>query len=167
MDCVGLYRSERAGQYLRWFALLAPMLYCDAIVDALNKGLGQQKICVRFNILTSALDVIFLFLLLPRYGMRGYFLSFLVTHAINAALSLWLLLKSTGMRLRPRMALMACASFLFAVFAAKAMPWQLGKPVIFLLAALIALYVSEVLRAEDRRWLLSLVRLEKNSEKNK
>ena len=94
--CLWLYDSREAGQYLRLYALLIPMLYCDAITDAMTKGLGQQKMCVRYNILTSALDVIFLYVLLPKYGMMGYFASFFVTHLINFILSLRQLLKITG-----------------------------------------------------------------------
>ena len=67
--CQTLYRNSEAGRFLRLYSLLIPMLYCDAITDAMTKGLGQQKICVRYNILTSGLDVIFLWILLPQYGM--------------------------------------------------------------------------------------------------
>ena len=74
--CLRLYGSIEAAGFLRLYSLLVPMLYCDAITDAMTKGLGQQTACVRYNILTSTLDVIFLFLLLPRYGMMGYFVSF-------------------------------------------------------------------------------------------
>ena len=94
--CMKLYGSKEAGNYLQWYAILAPMLYCDMIVDAMAKGLGQQKICVRYNIITSALDVALLYILLPRYGMNGYFVSFLITHLLNFCLSARLLFKITG-----------------------------------------------------------------------
>ena len=97
--CLRLYDSPAAGRYLALYAPLIPMLYCDAITDAMTKGLGQQKICVRYNILTSAMDVVFLYLLLPRYGMMGYLFSFFVTHLLNFALSLRRLLKITGQRI--------------------------------------------------------------------
>ena len=89
-----LYQNREAGQHLRLYALMIPMLYCDAITDAMTKGLGQQTACVRYNILTSFLDVVFLFLLLPRQGMMGYYFSFLVTHLLNFLLSLRRLLKT-------------------------------------------------------------------------
>ena len=94
--CVKFYQTPEAGKYLRWFSVLAPMLYCDTIVDAITKGLGQQKLCVRYNILTSAMDVVLLFVLLPRYGIQGYFFSFLITHLLNFILSIRLLLKLAG-----------------------------------------------------------------------
>ncbi|MBO5868826.1 MAG: polysaccharide biosynthesis C-terminal domain-containing protein [Oscillospiraceae bacterium] len=94
--CISLYNSTEAGKYLRLYALMIPMLYTDAITDAMIKGLGEQKASVRYNILTSAMDVFFLFLLLPRYGMAGYYFSFLLTHLINFCLSLRRLIKIVG-----------------------------------------------------------------------
>ncbi len=73
--CIWLYKSQEAGQTLKIYAALIPMLYCDAIVDAMIKGLGQQTVSVRYNIVTNILDVFFLYLLLPEYGMTGYFFS--------------------------------------------------------------------------------------------
>ena len=78
--CVKLYHSDAAGEYLAAYAFMVPMLYCDAIIDAMNKGLGLQSVCVRVNIFTAILDVVGLYILLPRMGMWGYFLSFLLSH---------------------------------------------------------------------------------------
>ena len=160
--CVALYENTLAGEYLRWFALLAPMLYCDAIIDAMNKGLGQQKICVRYNILTSAMDVIFLFLLLPKFGMRGYFFSFLITHVINFGFSLGLLLKTTGLRLPLRIPILAMASLLLAVQMAAGLQNPAVKTVCFLLTGPILLSICGILRKEDGRWLLRMIGLQKN-----
>lgn len=98
--CQKLYNSQEAGALLRLFAPLAPMLYCDAITDAMTKGLGQQHMAVRFNILTNILDIIGLYFLLPVLGMNGYFISFFLTHALNFFLSLRHLLRITGEKIR-------------------------------------------------------------------
>ncbi|MBQ5749203.1 MAG: oligosaccharide flippase family protein, partial [Oscillospiraceae bacterium] len=94
---MAVYQSEEAGKYLRLFAPMILFLYTDAITDGMCKGLGQQVACVRCNTVTSLLDVIFLYLLLPRFGIGGYYFSFVITHLINFALSLHLLLKATGL----------------------------------------------------------------------
>lgn len=93
-DSIGLllYNSPEAGRYLKWFSPLIPMLYLDCIVDGMHKGLGQQIYCVRVNTLTNLLDVLLLFFLLPRFGIHGYFFTYLCTHAINFSLSLWKLI---------------------------------------------------------------------------
>ena len=163
--CQNLYHNPQAGTFLRWFALLAPMLYCDAIVDAMNKGLGQQKICVRYNILTSAMDVILLFVLLPKYGMAGYFVSFFVTHAINAALSLGLLLKHTQLKIPLRIPLTAVGCLLLAVMLSQKIPIITVKTLIFTVTAIGSLWVSGVLYREDGVWLVLLLKNKKITEK--
>ncbi|MBE6980818.1 MAG: hypothetical protein E7437_00690 [Ruminococcaceae bacterium] len=94
--CLTLYDNPDAGAQLRLYAVLVPMLYCDAITDATNKGLGLQKTCMRYNILTAAMDLGGLFILLPKFGMEGYFISFSISHLVNFWLSVRLLLKTTG-----------------------------------------------------------------------
>ena len=148
--CQRLYSTPEAGEYLRMYALLAPMLYCDAIVDAMTKGLGQQKICVRNNILTSALDVIFLFLLLPKYGMQGYFFSFLVTHLLNFLLSIRLLRRMVG-TLLPLKKIIGC-------FGAACFALMTGSCAGFVIAFFVLLVLSGGFEKEDLRWIRGLLR---------
>lgn len=155
--CIALYNSMDAGRYLKQYAILIPVLYCDAITDAMTKGLGQQKACVRYNIITSSMDVIFLFLLLPKYGMNGYFFSFLVTHLLNFALSLRRLLKITGKLISPAVPLFATLSTAFSVFVATYMPFSILQAPIFILLLTCALFLCGVLEKEDISWLKGLV----------
>jgi O-antigen/teichoic acid export membrane protein len=133
------------------------MLYCDAITDAMTKGLGQQKICVRYNILTSALDVIFLYLLLPRYGMIGYFISFFVTHLLNFCLSLRLLLKITKLKIPfyiPALTLSATLAAAFGASFLQNIPMQIGA-YLALLLSLLTLF--RVISKDDIFWLKGLL----------
>ena len=91
-----LYRSGDAGRYLRLFAPAVVMLYLDCLVDGMHKGLGQQVYTVRVNTLTSILDVALLYLLLPRWGIAGYYVSFWVSHGVNFYLSIRRLGKLAG-----------------------------------------------------------------------
>ena len=155
--CLWLYSSEEAGNYLRLYSLLAPMLYCDAITDAMTKGLGQQKACVRYNILTSSLDVAFLYILLPKYGMEGYFFSFLVTHLLNFCLSLRRLLKISGTRIPFYIPTYTASAALASVWAARFVPSPVLRVIAYLalLGSLLAL--TGVLSKEDAAWLKGLV----------
>lgn len=156
--CVKLYNNEDAGIYLQWFSLLAPMLYCDAITDAMIKGLGQQTASVRYNILTSTMDVVLLFLLLPKFGVEGYFFSFLVTHAINFILSVRRLFKITGKLMNLQtpilVAIATAGSILLAGFVAA----PVCKAAAYVLLLLCSLYLFRVISREDSAWLLGLVR---------
>ena len=94
-----LYHSPAAGRYIRLFAPVILILYMDAITDGLLKGLIEQVACMRYNTLTSLLDVACIALLVPRYGVAGYFFSFVATHALNFLLSIGRLVKVTDCRI--------------------------------------------------------------------
>ena len=156
--CQRLYQNAQAGELLKWYALLIPMLYCDAITDAMIKGLGQQFICVRYNILTSAMDVVLLYLLLPDYGMAGYFFSFLVTHLLNFALSLRRLLKITGQHISWSLVMLTAAAVLSAVWGASQFQ-QIHLRVLAyipLLASLLTLF--RITGKADLMWLRGLLK---------
>ena len=155
--CFALYKNVEAGQYLRRFSLLIPMLYCDAITDAMVKGLGQQKICVRYNILTSAMDVVFLYFLLPRYGMLGYLISFTLTHLLNFALSLRQLLKITGESVPFYIPAVAFSVMLASVWAVSHVNSPLGKCFAFPALLLSSLSLLGIVRKEDLQWIKGLV----------
>ena len=156
--CQRLYGNTDASGYLRLYALLIPMLYCDAITDAMTKGLGQQKICVRYNILTSAMDVAFLYLLLPQYGMGGYFVSFALTHLINFVLSLRRLLKITGERFPFFCPAFACAAGLAALWGAAQFSGPISRCAAFLSLLGSFLWLFRVTGREDLRWVRGLLR---------
>lgn len=154
--CQLLYRNPDAGSQLRLYALLIPMLYCDALTDAMTKGLGQQKACVRYNILTSAMDVVLLFLLLPRYGMGGYFFSFLVTHILNYLLSLRRLIRISGISLPVGKAALTLLATGLSVYGASLLSAPVLQGVAFLLLAVALLFLLGILQKEDIRWVKGL-----------
>ena len=156
--CQKLYQNSDAGYFLQLYALLIPMLYCDAITDAITKGLGKQKICVRFNILTSALDVLFLYLLLPKYGMIGYFISFFITHAINFALSLGLLLKTTEQRFPLRIPLLTLLSAMAAIWCAYQFSGRFLPALVYLFTLAALLSLLQIIGSDDLQWLKGLVK---------
>ena len=155
--CLALYGNADAGAWLKRFSLLIPMLYCDAITDAMTKGLGQQKACVRYNILTSVLDVVFLYLLLPKYGMQGYFLSFLVTHLLNFILSLGRLLKITKIRLQMTSPLLCGLAAAASVWVCSFLSAPVLQGVVCVLIMGCLMFLLGVLRKEDILWLKGLV----------
>lgn len=155
--CKTLYGSDEAGTYLRWFSLLTVMLYCDTVTDAMIKGLGQQKYSVCYNILTNTMDVAFLYILLPGYGIRGYFASFLVTHVINFRLSIGRLLKITGERIALRIPVLTLASAAFAVWISGLLTAPLLRTGAFLTVLTCLLFLLKILSREDLIWLKGLI----------
>ena len=154
-----LYQNEQVGHLLRLYAPFVPMLYMDALVDAMCKGLGQQNANARYNTLTSFLDVVFLWVLLPRLGLGGYYFSFAATHLINFALSLRRLTLVSGIRLEPRK--MARAALCTAAACAMAAPAGAGGLLAqggcYLLLLGVLWRLLRVVGREDVRWLKRLM----------
>ena len=156
--CLKLYGNAEAAIPLRLYALLIPMLYCDLLTDAMTKGLGQQKICVRYNILTSFLDVVFLYFLLPVHGMMGYYLSFLVTHLLNFILSLRRLMKITEEKLPLHVPILAAASAVFSIQICSLTGSDVARGICYPLVLGCLLFLLRILDAADLRWISGLIR---------
>lgn len=155
--CLSLYHSLDASKQMRAYALLVPMLYSDIVTDAMTKGLGQQKICVRYNVFTSVLDVLFLYILLPHYGMGGYWVSFTVTHLINFILSLQRLLKITVKRIPAHIPILSAAAILFSVWSASFVPNALMRCCAYMLLLSSLFVLLGILRKADIHWAKGLI----------
>ena len=155
--CLKLYGNSDAAIWMRRYGLLIPMLYCDAITDAMTKGLGQQTACVRYNIVTSFLDVVFLFFLLPRYGMTGYYISFLITHLLNFSLSLNRLMKITEHRIPLHIPLLSMTANCFSIWAASFTTGFLIRGICYLLILGSTLFLLKILDHNDIRWIRGLI----------
>lgn len=159
--CRTLYDSIEAGKYLKWFAPLAVMLYCDAVTDAMIKGLGQQRASVQYNICTNTMDVALLYILLPFYGIFGYFVSFTVTHVINFILSIRRLIKITHVKidLSAVIRTLICAGV--TVFICRFVTDMILQAVTAILVFCCLLTVSGVSGKDDLRWIIRLTGIKK------
>lgn len=159
-----IYHSTDAARYLRIFAPMVLMLYLDAIVDGMLKGLAEQVSCVRYNTFTSLLDVLFLLVLLPRWGIGGYVFSFAVTHAINLFLSVRRLLITTQHRPKSADFLRPIGSTVPAMAATALLPDGGTAGILllrggFFLTVLGACYLmTGAVTARDGRWLCGVFR---------
>ena len=155
--CILLFKSNEASRFLRMYALMIPCLYCDIITDAMIKGLGQQQVSVRYNILTSFLDVVFLYALLPKYGMGGYFFSFAITHLLNFFLSIRRLIRISGVRVPCSVPVLCSLCAFLSVWAAGHLQQMLLRGISYLLILFCLLFLTGVLGSQDIRWFRGLV----------
>ena len=158
-DALGqdIYHSADAGRYLKIFAPMVLMLYLDAIVDGMLKGLAEQVSCVRYNTLTNAMDVVFLFLLLPRYGIGAYIFTFLVTHLVNLCLSLRRLLLVSKYRLPWSELWKSLSGLPIAGTLCTILPAGYVRGCGFLLLLLCWSILWDALQPQDRLWLKGLL----------
>lgn len=155
--CQKLYGNDLAGTYLKWFAPLAILLYCDSVTDAMIKGLGEQKMSVRYNIFTNILDVLFLFILLPKYGIAGYFASFLITHVINFLLSIGRLLRITKLTIPLHVPILCILVSCLGVVIAGVVNNAYASAICYCVIFLCGMLLAGVVKLEDLRWIRTLV----------
>ena len=94
----GIYPGTDAAAHLAAIAPLIPVMYLDSSVDAMLKGLGEQMHSMKINITDSLLCLVLVLLLLPKWGLTGYFAVQYICELLNATLSISRLLSVTGMR---------------------------------------------------------------------
>ena len=152
-----LYRNQQVGGLLRLYAPFVPILYMDSLVDALCKGLGQQNANARYNMLTSFLDVVCLWCLLPKWGLGGYYVSFAISHLVNFALSLRRLKRVSGVQTSAAKPALAAAGTILAAGMASLVDGM--APAIGCYFVLLGglWYLCGVIGKEDRLWLRQLI----------
>ena len=97
-----IYHSEEAGNYIRLLAPLIPIMYLDTVTDGCLRGLGQHTRCMCINVLDSALGVVLVWALLPKYALAGYIFVLYFNECVNFALSFRLLCRTTGLWTKKR-----------------------------------------------------------------
>lgn len=92
------FNSSSPAFYLRALAPLTIVMYLDGATDNLLKGLGEQRYCMKVNILDSFLSLLFVLILVPEIGIHGYAITILLSEIVNTFFSLLKLLKITALK---------------------------------------------------------------------
>lgn len=93
------FNSSTPAFYLRALAPLTIVMYLDGATDNLLKGLGEQRYCMKVNILDSFLSLLFVLILVPKIGIHGYAITILLSEIVNTFFSLLKLLKITSLKI--------------------------------------------------------------------
>ncbi len=96
-----LYKNEDCAVFLRIFAPLIPIMYLDICTDSMLKGLDKQVASMGYNLLDSAVSVVMVYFLIPKYQVAGYVIMVFFTETMNTLLSMRELLKTSGVELFP------------------------------------------------------------------
>ena len=98
-----------------------------------------------------------LYILLPKYGMQGYFISFLVTHLLNFLLSLRRLLTISGVRLPFRIPVLSLSAAFVSLMLSSTFGSTLLRCIAYPALLLSALTLFGILHREDAKWLKRLI----------
>ena len=82
-----VYNNPEVGFYTQILSPLIPVMYMDMTIDGMLKGLDQQVSYMRYNIIDASICVIFVYLLVPIFAVKGYIIVVFMSEIINFALS--------------------------------------------------------------------------------
>ena len=95
-----IYSNGAVAEYIKLMALLIPLLYTDSVVDAALSGVDKQIDAMKISITDSILSIILVTVLLPHMGIKGYVVALYICKTFNCAVSIYILIKSVGIRVR-------------------------------------------------------------------
>jgi len=95
-----VYDSAEVGKLLLYLAPLIPMMYLDAVVDGMLKGLDRQLSVLRCNLVDSLIRVAMVLILVPVFGFHGFIVVMYISNILDPAVSLVMLLRVTGIGLK-------------------------------------------------------------------
>ncbi len=90
-----VYHSKNVGDILCFLSPVIPFMYLDCITDNLLKGIGEQVACLRYSTGDSLMRILLVWLLLPRYGMRGFLYIMALSNVTISLLGLRRLVRTT------------------------------------------------------------------------
>lgn len=111
-----LYKSDEIGFYIAILGPLTPVMYVESMVDGILKGLDEQMATFRYSVADSAMRIVLIFFILPKYGMNGFLVVMLISNLFTSFLNVYRLFKVTKMKfnfyawlVKPCAALSLCA----------------------------------------------------------
>lgn len=97
---LAIYNKTESTQYIALLSMLIPVMYMDMSVDGILKGLNQQFYTMRYNIIDSALCVILVYILIPKYSVKAYIFILFISEIINFFLSIRRLIVISNVKLK-------------------------------------------------------------------
>ena len=94
-----IYNNVQIGFYFKIIAPLIIFLYIDHIIDCILKGLNKQIGVMICNIIDLSITIIFMYFLLPIYGIKGYIFSIYFSELLNFSISLIQMIKYSKIKI--------------------------------------------------------------------
>jgi len=82
-----LYDHSLVGRLLQILGPLTPIMYLDSVATGMLKGLGEQVHSLWYSVADSAVRILLIWLLLPRFGITGFLFVMLVSNLLTCLLS--------------------------------------------------------------------------------
>jgi stage V sporulation protein B len=92
-DLLGLllFKNEFAGTFIKTLSFICPCLYLSGTLSGILNGLGAANQTFWLNTLGLGIRLLFVFFIIPHYGIVGYLWGLIISELIVTLLSLYCL----------------------------------------------------------------------------
>ncbi len=95
---IAVYKSDSVGYLIKALAPLVPFMYIDLIGDGILKGLDQQGILLRNNVLDSTIRIFSVIIFVSKFGMQGFLGVMFFSNIFTGVLSVIRIVKVTEVK---------------------------------------------------------------------
>lgn len=88
-----VYKTDSISNYIKLLSPMTTFILLDCVTDNILKGLDAQNDVMLINIIDLFIDIIFIYLLVPKFGIVGYIISMYFSEITNLFLSMKKLFK--------------------------------------------------------------------------
>ena len=81
-----LYHSELAGSFILTLSFICPFMYIASTLSSILNGLGKTAQTFLFSVVSLLLRLLFVFIAIPVYGIKGYLWGTLASQMLQTLL---------------------------------------------------------------------------------
>ena len=96
--CVVIYNQHDLGTLVMKLAFCAPFIYLQITLSGILNGLGNQLFLFKLSLISSCINVFFIYFLIPVFGVNAFIAGVFVSLAVCSGLSLGKLRSQTGLK---------------------------------------------------------------------
>lgn len=96
---ITIYSQNNIGSQLLLLGFLCPFLYCHVTLSGILNGLGEQMLIFKNSLISSIINISFIFFFIPIYGINAFIVGWLFSLIIINCISLIKLKKRTNFNL--------------------------------------------------------------------
>ncbi len=166
-----VFENNESAYYLKLLSVLIPVMYSDMITDGLLKGLDCQAASMRYNIFDSALCVVLVYLILPKYAIKGYIFILFISEIINFGLSINKLSNETVLKIniyndiiKPLICGCGCCSLVNLIFRNNLMSSLIPQAELIILIIIFSLlyfgciYFSDCINKKELKYYSTIIK---------
>lgn len=95
-----IYNQDEIGKLLYFMGFICPFMYFQVTLSGILNGLGEQVFIFRNSLISSAVNIGFIYFLIPVYGINAFIAGWFLSLLFVSILDLNRVVKRTGLKIK-------------------------------------------------------------------